>query len=167
MPADSIDPHARLRELGLTLPPPPAAMASYVPVVVVPLGDGRLLVSVSGQVAMRDGAPLHRGRVPDEVSLEQAVENARACGLNLLAQLEHSVGLANVERITAVTVFVRSSDGFGQQPQVGNGASDLLADVLGEAGRHSRAAVGVSELPFGVPVEVSATAVATARRDAG
>src|SRR5258708_35123297 len=93
------DPHARLRELGLTLRPPPTAMATCLPVVVVPLGGGRLQVSVSGQVALRDGVPLHRGRVPDQVSVEDAVANARACALNLLAQLEHSVGLASVERI--------------------------------------------------------------------
>lgn len=154
------DPHARLRELGLTLPSPPAALASYVPTVTVPLGDGRVQVSVSGQVAMRDGAPLHRGSVPDEVGLDDAVENARACGLNLLAQLEQAVGLANVERITQVTVYVRSAGGFDRQPQVANGVSDLLADVLGERGRHTRAAVGVNALPLGVPVEASLTAVA-------
>jgi enamine deaminase RidA (YjgF/YER057c/UK114 family) len=158
-----VDPHARLRELGLTLPSPPAALATYIPAVVVPLGDGRLQVWVSGQVAMRDGIPLHRGRVPDQVGVEQAVENARACALNVLAQLERSVGLANVERITQLTVYVRSADEFEQQPQVANGASDLLADVLGEGARHTRAAVGVNALPLGVPVEVSATAIARER----
>jgi enamine deaminase RidA (YjgF/YER057c/UK114 family) len=160
------DPHSRLRELGLTLPSPPSAMATYVPVVVVPIGGGRLQVSVSGQVALRDGVPLHRGRVPDQVSVEEAVENARACGLNLLAQLERSVGLASVERITQVSVFVRCAGDFEQQAVVANGASDLLADVLGEAGRHTRAAVGVNALPFGVPVEVSLTAVARERERA-
>ncbi|SRR5258708_7606088 len=160
------DPTARLRELGLTLPSPPAAVATYLPVVVVPLGGGRLQVSVSGQVALRDGVPLHRGRVPDQVSVEEAVENARACGLNLLAQLERSVGLASVERITQLSVFVRCADDFEQQPQVANGTSDLLADVLGEAGRHTRAAVGVNALPFGVPVEASLTAIARERERA-
>jgi enamine deaminase RidA (YjgF/YER057c/UK114 family) len=160
------DPITRLHELGLTLPSPPAAVATYLPVVVVPLGGGRLQVCVSGQVALRDGVPLHRGRVPDEVSVEQAVQNARACGLNVLAQLERSVGLASVERITQVSVFVRCADDFEQQPQVANGASDLFADVLGEAGRHTRAAVGVNALPFGVPVEVALTAVARERERA-
>ncbi len=165
MPASS-DPHARLRELGLALPSPPAALASYVPVVVVPLGGGRLQVTISGQVAMHNGEPLHRGRVPDEVSLDDAVANARACALNLLAQLDASVGLANVERITALSVFVRSAGDFEKQPAVANGASDLLADVLGERGRHTRAAVGVNALPLGVPVEISATAVALERQRA-
>lgn len=161
------DPHERLRALGLTLPTPPAAVATYVPVVVVPLGGGRLQVSVSGQVALRDGIPVHRGRVPDDVSVDDAVANARMCGLNLLAQLDRSVGLANVERITALTVYVRCADDFEQQPQVANGASDLLADVLGESGRHTRAAVGVNALPFGVPVEVSLSAIARERERAG
>lgn len=162
-PTPQVDAHARLRELGLTLPPPPPALAAYVPVIVVPLGEGRLQVSISGQVALRDGTPLHRGRVPDQVGIEEAMENARACALNLLAQLEHAVGLAQVERITAVTVYVRSADDFEKQPQVANAASDLLADVLGERGRHTRAAVGVNALPLGVPVEIAATAVARER----
>lgn len=162
--AMTTDPHARLSELGLTLPTPPAAVATYVPTVVLPIGDGRLHVSVSGQVALRDGVPLHRGRVPDEVSVDDAVANARACALNVLAQLEAAVGLARVERVTALTVYVRCADDFEKQPQVANGASDLIADVLGERGRHTRAAVGVNALPFGVPVEVSATAIAVERQ---
>jgi enamine deaminase RidA (YjgF/YER057c/UK114 family) len=161
------DPLTRLQNLGLTLPVAPAALASYVPVIVTPLGGGRLQVSVSGQVALRDGVPVHKGRVPDEVSIEAAVENARACALNLLAQLEGSVGLANVERILQVTVYVRSANDFEKQPQVANGVSDLLAEVLGEAGRHTRAAVGVSSLPLGVPVEASLVAVARERERAG
>jgi enamine deaminase RidA (YjgF/YER057c/UK114 family) len=156
------DPHERLRQLGLKLPAPPAAIASYVPYAVVPLGDGRALVSVSGQVATRDGAPLRTGRVPDEVSVDDAVDNARTCALNVLAQLDAAVGLANVERVVQLTVYVRSADDFVRQPQVANGASDLIADVLGELGRHTRAAVGVNALPLGVPVEVSALAVASA-----
>ena len=157
-----VDPHARLRDLGLALPEPPAALASYVPAIVTPLGDGRVLVAVAGQVALRDGRPLHRGRVPDEVTVVQAQDNARACALNVLAQLEAAVGLENVERITQLTVYVRCADDYEQQPQVANAASDLLADVLGEVGRHTRAAVGVNALPLGVPVEIAATAVASA-----
>ena len=157
-----MDPHARLSELGLTLPPPPAALAAYVPAIVTPLSEGRVLVAVSGQVALRDGRPLHRGRVPDEVTVVQAQDNARACALNVLAQLEAAVGLESVERITQLTVYVRCADDYEQQPQVANAASELLAEVLGEVGRHARVAVGVNALPLGVPVEIAATAVASA-----
>jgi enamine deaminase RidA (YjgF/YER057c/UK114 family) len=156
------DPHARLRELGLELPAPPAAVASYVPATVVPISEARVLVSVSGQVALRDGRPVSEGRVPDQVTVEQAVDNARICALNVLAQLEQAVGLGSVEQILQVTVYVRCADDFSAQPRVANGASDLLVAVLGEKGRHSRAAVGVNALPLGVPVEVSALAVGRA-----
>ena len=149
-------PHDRLRELGIDLPRPPAALAAYVPTRSVPLGDGRSLVHVAGQVAMRDGKPVHAGRVPGEVSIEQAQECARLCALNVLAQVEAAAGLDQVEQVVELTVFVASEDGFGQQPQVANAASELLADVLGDAGRHARAAVGVNALPLNVPVEVAA-----------
>jgi enamine deaminase RidA (YjgF/YER057c/UK114 family) len=157
------DPHARLRELGLELPDPPAAVASYLPATLLPLGGGRVLVSVSGQVLLRDGAAVLRGRVPDEVSVEEAAGNARGCALNLLAHLERAARLGNVEQVLQLTVFVRSADGFEGQPAVANGASDLLVAVLGERGRHARAAVGVNALPLGVPVEVAALAVARER----
>ena len=156
----AVDPHARLRELGLELPAPPAAVASYVPATIAPLGAGRVLVSIAGQIGMRDGSPVRRGRVPDQVSIADAQSDARLCALNLLAQLERAVGLTTVERLLQVNVYVRCADDFGEQPAVANGASDLLVDVLGDAGRHARAAVGVNALPFGVPVEVSAVAVA-------
>jgi enamine deaminase RidA (YjgF/YER057c/UK114 family) len=161
-PDDVAGPHARLHELGLRLPAAPTAVASYLPATVVPLSASRVLVSVSGQVVLRDGAPVLRGRVGEEVSIEEAVDNARACALNLLAQLELAVGLDNVEQVLQVTVYVRCADGFERQPLVANGASDLLVAVLGERGRHARAAVGVNALPLGVPVEVSAQVVARA-----
>jgi enamine deaminase RidA (YjgF/YER057c/UK114 family) len=153
-------PLARLRGLGLELPAAPAAVASYLPAAVVPVGEGRVLVSVSGQVLLRDGAPVLQGCVPSQVSVEQAIDNARSCALNVLAQLEHAVGLDNVEQVLQLSVFVRSDDGFEAQPRVANGASDLLVAVLGERGRHARAAVGVNALPLGVPVEVAALALA-------
>ena len=156
------DPHARLRELGLTLPAPPAPAASYVPTRVVPLGGGRSLVFVAGQVSSRDGERL-TGRCPDQVSVEQAQNAARAAALNVLAQLEAAAGLANVEQVSQVTGFVLSTDDFGDQPKVMNAASDLIVDVLGEAGRHTRAALGASALPFSVTVEI--TAVAVVRKD--
>jgi len=152
-------PHSRLAELGLELPAPPAALAAYVPTTLAPLGDGRALLSVAGQVWIEDGRPVHRGRVPDQVGVAEAEENARHCALRVLAQFEAAAGLDNVEQVLQVTVYVRSADSFEAQPQVGNAASELLVAVLGEAGRHARAAVGVNALPLGVPVEVSALAL--------
>jgi enamine deaminase RidA (YjgF/YER057c/UK114 family) len=151
-------PIERLRELGYELPPAPPPMASYVPTRLVPLGDGRSLLYVAGQVAIRDGQLL-TGRVPDEVSVEQAQDAARVCALNILAQIEAAAGLDRVEQIAQLMGFVLSADGFGDQPTVINGASDLLVEVLGEAGRHSRAALGTNALPRGVTVEIAAVAV--------
>ncbi|TMD54046.1 MAG: RidA family protein [Chloroflexi bacterium] len=160
-------PHHRLKELGLTLPPAPKPMASYVPVRLVPLGGGRSLLFVAGQVPVVDGELKHVGRVPEEVDLEGAREAAKICALNILAQVDAAAGLDRVERldkveqVASLTGFVRSAAGFGEQPQVINAASDLLAEVLGEAGKHSRAAVGVAELPRGVSVEITAVFVVT------
>ena len=154
--------HDRLRELGIELPKPPAALAAYVPTRTVPLGGGRSLVFVAGQVPVSGGELKHLGRVPDEVGLEEAREAARLCALNLLAQVEAVAGLDSVEQVASLTGYVRSAAGFGQQPQVINAASELLGEVLGEAGRHSRAAVGVSELPGGVAVEIAAVFVVSA-----
>jgi len=133
-------------------------MASYVPTRLVPLGDGRSLLYVAGQVAIRDGQLL-TGRVPDEVPVEQAQDAARVCALNILAQIEASAGLENVDQIAQLVGFVRSADDFGDQPTVVNAASDLLVEVLGEAGRHTRAAVGANALPRGVTVEIAAVVV--------
>jgi enamine deaminase RidA (YjgF/YER057c/UK114 family) len=141
----------RLAELGIELPDPPAAVGSYVPVAL----DGDL-VSVSGQVPVIDGDVLHPGKVGAEVSVEQAQEAARRCVLQALAALRAELGsLDRIRRVVQVGVFVASAPGFTQQPLVANGASDLLVEILGDAGRHSRAAVGVAELPLGVPVEVT------------
>jgi enamine deaminase RidA (YjgF/YER057c/UK114 family) len=156
-----IDPHKRLRELGLTLPVPPAPVASYVPTVLVPIGDGRSLLYISGQVSTLDGKRL-TGRCPDEVSVDKAQAAARACAINLLAQMEAAVGLANVERVAQVTGLVLSTADFGDQPKVINAASDLLIEVLGEAGKHSRMAVGANSLPFSVTVEIAAVVVVRA-----
>jgi enamine deaminase RidA (YjgF/YER057c/UK114 family) len=155
-------PHERLRELGLTLPSPPAPVASYVPTRLVPIGEGRALLYVAGQVSTKDGQRL-TGRCPDQVSVEQAQEAARACALNVLAQLESAAGLDQVEQITQVNGFVLCTDDFGDQPKVLNAASDLLVDVLGDAGRHTRAALGASALPFSVTVEITAVAVVRIR----
>lgn len=148
----------RLRELGLELPAPPAPMASYVPTRLVPISGDRALLYVAGQVPIRDGQRI-TGRVPDEVSVEQAQDAARLCALNVMAQIEAAAGLDNVEQVAQLIGFVLSADGFGEQPQVINAASDLLAEVLGEAGRHSRAALGTNALPLGSTVEIAAIVV--------
>ncbi len=151
-------PHERLRELGLTLPAPPPPAASYVQTRLVPIGEGRALLYVAGQVS-RDGEQLLTGRCPDEVPVEEATKRARQCALNVLAQIEAAAGLDNVVAVGQVIGFVLSADGFGDQPKVLNGASELIVDVLGEAGKHTRAALGASALPLSVTVEIAAVAV--------
>jgi enamine deaminase RidA (YjgF/YER057c/UK114 family) len=147
-------PEERLAELGITLPEAPAAIAAYVPYVV---HSG--MVWLSGQIPVRDGKLPRTGLVGRDISVEDAAEEARFCALNALAQLRAAAGsLDNIERIVKLTVFVASSEGFHAQPLVGNGASELLQEVFGEAGRHARSAVGVAELPLGAPVEVEVIA---------
>jgi enamine deaminase RidA (YjgF/YER057c/UK114 family) len=164
---DSLDsvalttPHERLRELGLELPTPPAAVASYVPTRMVPIGGDRALLYVAGQISVVDGKRL-TGRCPDEVSVEEAQARARVCGLNVLAQIDSAAGLDQVEQLMQLIGFVLSTDDFGDQPKVINGASDLMVDVLGDAGRHTRIALGANALPFYVTVEIAAVAVVRA-----
>jgi enamine deaminase RidA (YjgF/YER057c/UK114 family) len=140
------------------LPAPPAAVASYLPTRLVPIGNDRALLYVAGQVSVADGKRL-TGRCPDEVSVEEAQARARVCAVNVLAQIDSAAGLDNVEQVTQLIGFVLSAEGFGDQPKVLNGASDLMVDVLGEAGRHTRIALGANALPFSVTVEVAAVAV--------
>jgi enamine deaminase RidA (YjgF/YER057c/UK114 family) len=151
-------PHNRLRELGLELPVPPTPLASYVPIRLVPIGNGRSLLYISGQVSTEGGKRL-TGRCPDQVTVEQAQGAARACALNLLAQMEAAAGLDNVEQVVQLIGFVLSTEDFGDQPKVINGASDLLVEVFGDAGRHTRAALGTNALPFSVTVEIAAVVV--------
>ncbi len=155
-------PQQRLLELGLALPKPPVPVASYVPTRLVPVGDNRALLYVSGQISVKDGQRL-TGRCPDQVTIEQAQEAARASALNVLAQIEAAVGLENVEQVSQLTGFVLSADGFGDQPAVMNGASDLFVAVLGDAGKHSRAALGANALPFSVTVEITAVVLVRLR----
>jgi enamine deaminase RidA (YjgF/YER057c/UK114 family) len=162
---DSVElatPHERLRELGLELPAPPAAVASYVPTRLVPMGGGRAILYVAGQVSVADGKRL-TGRCPDQVSIDEAQARARVCALNVLAQIESAAGLENVEQVTQLLGFVLCTDDFGDQPKVLNGASDLLVEVLGEAGRHTRVVLGANALPFSVTVEIAAVAVVRTR----
>ena len=145
---------SRLRELGIELPPAPAPVASYVPVVV---SGG--LAYVSGQVPMADGKLLWKGKLGAGLDLVAGAEAARRCALQALSALRAELGsLDRVRRIVKVSVYVASDRGFTDQPKVANGASDLLVQVFGDPGRHARAAVGVSELPLGGPVEVEVVA---------
>ncbi len=141
----------RLIEMGLTLPKPAAPVASYVPVVTA---GG--FAHVSGQLPFIDGE-LVTGRLGADVGMERGQQAARACGLMILAQLDAELGsLDAVERIVKLGVFVCSDAHFRDQPKVANGASDLMAEVFGDAGKHARSAVGVPELPLGAAVEVDA-----------
>jgi enamine deaminase RidA (YjgF/YER057c/UK114 family) len=129
---------------------------------LVPLGGERALLYIAGNVS-RENDQFLSGRCPDGVSIEEATRRAKVCALNLLAQMEAAAGLDNIEQIAQLIGFVLSADGFGDQPKVINGASDLLVDVLGEAGRHTRAALGTNALPFSVTVEIAAVAVVRTR----
>lgn len=141
---------ARLGELGITLPPAGTPAGLYAPVVQ----SGNLLF-VSGQIPSRDGKPIRVGKLGSSVTIEEGQELAKVCALNALAHVRAYLGsLDRVVRAVRVGGFVASAEGFTQQPQVVDGASQLLVDVFGEAGQHARAAVGVAELPAGVPVEV-------------
>jgi enamine deaminase RidA (YjgF/YER057c/UK114 family) len=143
-------PEEKLAELGLKLPEVVKPVAAYVPVVRT--GN---LVYTSGQLPLRNGSLIATGKNGDSISAEVGVECAQQCALNALAAVKSEIGdLANVKRIVKVVAFVASSPEFTGQPQVANGASELLSQVFGEAGQHARSAVGVPVLPLDAPVEV-------------
>ena len=143
-------PAERLAALGLTLPPVAAPVAAYVPAVRT-----GTYVYTSGQLPTVDGKLPAVGKVGDEVSVQDAAGMARTCALNALAAAASAAGgLAAIRRIVKVTGFVASAPGFGGQAQVINGASELLIEVFGDDGKHSRSAIGVAELPLNAPVEV-------------
>jgi enamine deaminase RidA (YjgF/YER057c/UK114 family) len=142
---------ARIKELGLTLPQPPKPLGTYVPGVRV----GHLLF-LSGHGPTRvDGVPGMRGKVGRDLSMEDGYKAAREVGLNLLGTARALLGsLDKVKRVVKVLGMVNSAEGFGEQPKVINGFSDLMVEVFGENGRHARSAVGMAELPLGIPVEI-------------
>jgi len=144
---------SRLAELNIRLPEPPAPVASYVPYVV----SGNL-VFISGQVTMAEGGLQYVGTVGKELSLEDGKAAARLCAINVLAQLRAAASgdLDRVKRCLRLGVFVNAIPGFAQHPEVANGASDLIVEVFGDSGRHSRAAVGAGSLPRNVAAEVEA-----------
>jgi enamine deaminase RidA (YjgF/YER057c/UK114 family) len=142
----------RLAELGIELPPAPAPAAAYVPFV----RSGNQLY-VSGQIPISGGAISHKGLVGRDVPLEDAQAAARLCAINLLAQAKAACGrLDGIKRVVKLGGFVACGPDFGDHPKVINGASELMVEVFGEAGRHARFAVGAASLPFGASVEVEA-----------
>jgi enamine deaminase RidA (YjgF/YER057c/UK114 family) len=147
---DRID--RKLEEMGLSLPSPAAPVASYVPTV-----DANGLLHISGQLPFKDGKVV-TGRLGDGVDKVAGQEAAELCGLMLVAQIKAALGgdLSRVERIVKLGVFVNSSPDFTDQPEVANGASNLMEALFGDAGKHARSAVGVAVLPRGAAVEVDA-----------
>jgi enamine deaminase RidA (YjgF/YER057c/UK114 family) len=139
----------RLSELGIELPAVPPPAGAYVPAVRT--GS---LVYTAGQVPFVNGVVAATGKVGAEIDAEAAKEHARTCALNALAAVDALVGIDAVVRVVKVVGYVASAEGFTAQPAVLNGASELLGEIFGETGKHARAAVGVAELPLGVPVEV-------------
>jgi enamine deaminase RidA (YjgF/YER057c/UK114 family) len=147
-PASS--PDARLSALGLTLPAVVAPLAAYVPAVKT-----GTTVYTAGQLPMADGQLLSTGKVGAEVGAAEAAALARTCALNALAAAASVAGgLSSIKRIIKLTGYVASAPDFTGQPQVVNGASELLLEIFGEAGRHARSAVGTAVLPLNAPVEV-------------
>lgn len=146
----SID--ARLAELGVTLTDPPAPVANYVGFVQT--GN---LVHISGQISANESGPI-LGKLGADFTVEQGAEAARRCAISLLSQVKKACGgdLSRVTRLVKLTGFVNSTPDFTDQPKVINGASDFMVEVLGDKGRHARAAVSANSLPLGVAVEIDA-----------
>jgi enamine deaminase RidA (YjgF/YER057c/UK114 family) len=142
---------ARIKEIGLALPPPPEPGGNYVPGVRV----GNLLFLSGHGPGRVDGVPSARGKVGRDLSIEDGYKVAREVGINLLGTAKALLGsLDRVKRVVKVLGMVNSAEGFGDQPKVINGFSDLMVEVFGENGRHARSAVGMAELPSGIPVEI-------------
>lgn len=143
-----------IASLGLTLPEAATPAANYVPYTI----SGKL-VFISGQLPMQDGKPFLVGKLGKGVDIEQGKKTAEICALNILAHLKKACGgdLGKVKQCVRLGVFVNSAEDFTDHPKVANGASDLMVAVFGDKGKHSRFAVGVSQLPLGVAVEVDAT----------
>ncbi len=148
-----MSPSEQLSRLNLVLPTVATPVGSYLPAV----RSGRQIIT-SGQLPFSEGKVVCVGKVPGDVSIEEAAKGARIAALNGLAAAAYVAGgLDNITRVIRLGVFVNSSPGFAEQPKVANGASDLLAEIFGDQGRHARAAVGVAELPLGAAVELELT----------
>lgn len=145
-------PEQTLKKLGIILPNPPAPAANYVPYTIA----GKI-VTISGQITMGPDGLEYIGKLGQDMDTETGQKAARLCAINILAQVKAALGdLDQVKQIVKIQGFVNSTPDFTEQPQVINGASDFLVEVLGDAGRHARAAVGMASLPLGVAVEIDA-----------
>ena len=146
-----------LSSLGITLPPAAKPVGSYVPAL-----RAGSLVFTSGQLPIRDGELIYKGKVGADLTLEQATDGASIAVINALAAAASVAGgIDGIERIVRLAVYVNSAPGFTDQPKVANGASDLLVKIFGDAGKHARAAVGVNELPLNAAVELELTVAVT------
>lgn len=144
----------RLRELGIAIPDSPVPLGAYKLAVVA----GNLLF-VSGQLPLKEGKLLYKGKLGTEIPIEEGIHAARLSAINVLSVMKSELGdLDKIKKIVKVTGYVASAAGFDMQAKVINGASEFFYDVFGEAGKHARAAVGVCELPLGAPVEIEVIA---------
>ncbi|WP_332066179.1 RidA family protein [Bartonella sp. CB189] len=142
----------RLKILGITIPDATQPIANYV---AVSQSNNQLFIS--GQLPLLNGKPITVGKVGVAVNIEQAKKSAEVCAINILAQIKATLGnLDKIKKIVKTTVFVAADSNFTDIPLIANGASDLFVNILGEAGKHARSAIGVSVLPMNVPVEVEA-----------
>jgi enamine deaminase RidA (YjgF/YER057c/UK114 family) len=140
----------KLNSLNIVLPKPPKPVGAYIPVVIADQ-----TVYVSGQIPIEAGKVVYKGKVPTEQSIEQAQKAAKLCVINALAQLKAElISLDRISKILRVSGFVNSTPDFTDQPKVINAASDLLFDIFGKSGQHSRIAIGVTSLPLGATVEI-------------
>ena len=146
---------ARLKELGIEIPEAAAPVANYLGFAMT----GNLCFT-AGQVTLKDGDLLHKGKLGAEISVDEGYQAARLCAINIIAQLKAACGgdLDRVKRVVKLVGFVNSTPDFTDQPKVINGASDLMVEVFGEAGKHARSAVSAGSLPIGVAVEVECVA---------
>ena len=140
----------KLKQMGITIPEPVKPLAAYIPAMKV--GN---LVMTSGQVPISSGVVKYQGKVGKDLSEEEAKEAAKLCAINCLSAVKSVTGsLDKINRILKLTVFISSAEGFTDQPKVANGASEFIGEIFGEAGKHVRSAVGVSELPLNSAVEI-------------
>ncbi len=141
---------AKLKELNYEIPEAPRPLAAYIPATK----EGKLIYT-AGQLPIKNGELKFKGKVGGDVPEEEGIKAAEVCAINCLSVIKAEIGsLDNIDRIIKVTVFVASAEGFTAQPKIANGASEFLVKIFGDAGKHVRSAVGVSELPLGAPVEI-------------
>ena len=140
----------KINQMGITIPEPVKPLAAYIPAMHV--GN---LVMTSGQVPISGGTVKYQGKVGKDLSEEEGREAAKLCAINCLSAVKSVIGnLDKIKRVLKLTVFINSADGFTAQPKVANGASEFIGEIFGEAGKHVRSAVGVSELPLNSAVEI-------------